>query len=71
MKIVGIIFIAAGILMCLFTSVSFIQKKKLVDFGPVEINKEENKTIGWPVLLGVGIGFLGLALVVSPKKQTN
>jgi hypothetical protein len=71
MKIVGIIFIAAGLLMCFFTSVSFTQKKKVVDLGPIEINKEENRTLGWPVLAGVGIGFLGIALVASAKKQTN
>lgn len=71
MKTVGIILIAAGILMCLFTSVNFTQKKKVLDVGPIEINKEENKTLGWPVLAGVGVGLVGVALLLSAKKITN
>jgi uncharacterized membrane protein YidH (DUF202 family) len=71
MKIIGIILIGVGILMCVFTSVNFTQKKKVADLGPIEINKTENKTIAWPVFAGIGIGVLGTVLVVLDAKKSS
>lgn len=39
MKIAGILLIIAGILMLIFRGFNFTQEKKLVDIGPLEINK--------------------------------
>ena len=69
MKIFGIILIAAGILMLVFRSFSFTQEKKVVDIGPVEINKKENKTIGWPIYAGAIALVAGLVLVVADRKS--
>ncbi len=46
MKAFGFILIVVGILMLVFTNISFTKKEKVVDLGPVEINKNEKKTIG-------------------------
>jgi hypothetical protein len=43
MKPLGIILIILGAVMCIFTSVNFTKETKVVDLGPVEINKKENK----------------------------
>jgi hypothetical protein len=68
MKILGIILIVTGVLMCVFTSFSFTKEKKVVDLGPLEINKKEDHTIGWPVYAGIGVGIFGIALVAMDKK---
>jgi hypothetical protein len=68
MKILGIILIVTGVLMCVFTSFSFTKEKKVVDLGPLEINKQEDHTIGWPVYAGIGVGIFGIALVAMDKK---
>lgn len=68
MKALGLVFIVAGILMCIFTSINFTQEKNIVDLGPLQINKKENKTIGWPVYAGIAVTVLGVALVVMDKK---
>jgi hypothetical protein len=68
MKTLGIILIVTGVLMCVFNSFSFTEKKKVVDLGPVEINKKENHTVGWPVYAGIGVGLFGIALLAMDKK---
>ena len=69
MKNLSIVLIIVGILMCVFTSFSFTKEKKIVDLGPLEINKKENKTVGWPVFAGIGVGLFGVALLASDKKK--
>lgn len=69
MRVAGFILILAGILMLIFRSFSFTKEKKLVDVGPVEINKKEKETVGWPVYAG-GIAVLaGVVLVIAGKKK--
>ena len=52
MRNLGIVLIVIGILMLLIPSINFTRKEKVVDIGPLEINKKENKTIAWPYLCG-------------------
>lgn len=69
MKPVGIILIVAGILMFVFGKISFSKKEKVVDIGPVEINKNEKKTIDWPNYAG-GIAVLaGAVLLFTDRKK--
>lgn len=70
MKTIGIILIVAGIAMLVFRGFSVQTEKKVVDLGPVEVNKKENKWIGWPVYAG-GIAIVaGIILVAMDKKKS-
>lgn len=70
MKVVGIILIVGGILMLIFRGFSFTQQKKLVDIGPLEINKQEKKSVGWPLYAG-GIALTaGVIILVAHKKKS-
>ena len=69
MKTLGICLIVLGVVMCIFTSVNFTKTEKVVDLGPVEINKKENKHIGWPVYAGIGVALIGVAVVASSKSR--
>jgi uncharacterized membrane protein HdeD (DUF308 family) len=70
-KIAGIILIVAGILMLVFRSFSFIQEKKVVDLGPVDINKKEKKTVTWPYYTGgIAIAAGALFLIGARKKES-
>ncbi len=69
MKIFGIILIAAGILMLVFKGFNFTQEKKVLDVGPLEINKKENKTVAWPMYAGIIALVGGVALVILDKKK--
>jgi hypothetical protein len=70
MKPFGIILIAAGILMFVFGKISFTKKEKVVDIGPVEINKNEKKTVDWPNYAG-GIAILaGVIVLFADRKKS-
>ena len=70
MNVVGIILIVGGILMLIFRGFSFTQQKKLVDIGPLEINKQEKKSVGWPLYAG-GIALAaGVIILVADKKKS-
>jgi hypothetical protein len=70
MKIAGIVLIVAGILMFVFGKVSFTKEKKVVDIGPVEINKKEKKTVDWPDYAGgIAVAAGVVFLLVSRKKE--
>ena len=68
MKVLGIILIVVGILMFIFRTVSFTKEKKVVDLGPLEVNKKEEKTIGWPIYAGAIAVIAGIVLVVVDKR---
>jgi hypothetical protein len=44
-------------------------KKNVVDIGPLEINRTENKWIGWPTYVGGFMAVVGVILVVSDRKR--
>jgi uncharacterized membrane protein len=67
MKLIGIILIIVGILMFVFRGVSFTKKEKVVDAGPIEINKKENKSLGWPVYAGAVVVVAGVVMVAMEK----
>ena len=69
MKPLGIILIVVGILMFVFTNINFTTEKKVVDLGPVEINKKEDKSIGWPIWAGGVAVIAGMVLIVADKRK--
>ena len=69
MKTVGLILIIAGIAMIIIRGFSVQTEKKVVDLGPVEVNKKENKWIGWPTYAGGIVAVVGVVLVLSGRKK--
>lgn len=69
MRTFGIVLIIAGILMMIFTGINFTTEKKVVDAGPIEINKKEDKRVGWPTYAGGIVAVVGVVLVVAGRKR--
>jgi len=69
MKVIGLILIIAGIAMLIFKSVTVTKKEKVVDLGPVEINREKPETIRWPYYTGGLAIVAGIVLVIAGKKK--
>ncbi len=69
MKVFGIVLLVIGIAMIIIRGISVPTKKKVVDLGPVEINKTENKYVGWPTYAGAIVAIGGLIILGTARKQ--
>lgn len=69
-KTSGIIIIALGITMMVYTGFTFITTKKVVDLGPIKINKEKNHLIQWPPIIGVLLTIGGIVLIARDIKKS-
>ena len=69
MKILGIILIVVGIAMVLIRGFSVQTEKKVLDVGPVEVNKKENRWVGWPTYVGGVVAVVGVVLLVGANKR--
>lgn len=69
MKSLGIVLIVVGIVMLVIRGFSVQTEEKVVDLGPLEVNKKENRWIGWPVYAG-GIAIVaGLIMVIADRRK--
>ena len=69
MKSIGIAVIVIGIVMMVFRSLHFTQEKKVADIGPLEINKQEEKTVNWPLYAGIAVTAAGVVILVAANKS--
>lgn len=65
----GIIIIVLGVLMMIYTGFNFITTEKVVDIGPIQIDKEKNHPIQWSPIVGLVLIVGGGALIVLNKKD--
>ncbi len=69
MRPLGLILIVAGIVMMVITGFNIVTKKKVVDLGPVEINKEEKTPISWSPIVGGILLVAGAAVLIVDNKK--
>ena len=60
--------IAIGILLMVYTGFNFVTREKVVDLGPVQINKKENHPVQWSPILGAVLIVGGIVVIVLDKK---
>ena len=70
-KGVGIALLVIGILMTIYTGFNYVTTEKVVDLGPIQINKEENHPVQWAPIVGVIIIVIGGILVVKGSSNKN
>lgn len=70
MKTLGIILIIAGILMVLIRGFYVQTDKEILDAGPIEITKKENRWIGWPTYVGAIVTVAGIVMVLGGKRRS-
>ena len=67
-KNLGIVLVVIGIIMMIYTGFSYVTTEKVVDIGPIEINKEENHPVKWSPIIG-GILLLGGIVLIATNKN--
>ena len=69
MKTLGIALLVLGLVMTVFTGFNVVTKKKVVDLGPVEINKEERTPVYWSPITGGILLVAGVIILVAGKRK--
>ncbi len=70
MKTLGIVLFVIGMIMTVFTGFNLITKEKVVDIGPLEINKEEKTPIYWSPVTGGILAAVGILIFVVNRKKS-
>ena len=52
-KSIGFLLIVIGGLMMVYTGFNYFTTEKVVDLGPIKINKEKEHFVGWSPIAGV------------------
>lgn len=67
----GVILVILGIVMMAYTGFNFVTREKVVDIGPLEIEKKQNNPVRWSPILGLVLLIGGVVVLVSSKGTTN
>lgn len=57
--------------MLIYSGFSFVTTEKVVDIGPIEINKEKNHSVQWPPIVGVVLLIGGVVVIALDKKTST
>ena len=69
MKTLAIALLVIGGNMMVFTGFNIVTKKKVVDLGKVEINKEEKTPVYWSPVTGGILLAAGVIVLVASKRK--
>lgn len=70
-KTAGIVLIIIGILMVAYNSFNFKTTEKVIDLGPIEVNKEVNHPMAWSPIIGVALAVGGVILLVVGSQKNS
>jgi uncharacterized membrane protein YidH (DUF202 family) len=67
-KNIGFVLIIIGAIMMFYTGFNYVTTEKVIDIGPIEINKQQSHPVQWSPILGVVLIIGGVVLIVKDKK---
>lgn len=68
-KAIGIVVIVIGIIMTIYTGFNYVTTEKVVDLGPIQINKKENHPMQWKPIVGMLIVAVGALVIIKADKS--
>ncbi len=69
MQKLGIIIIVLGILLTIFSGISFKREDTLVEVGDIELTQEKEESVNWPQWLGIASIVGGVVIVLVGRKN--
>jgi uncharacterized membrane protein YidH (DUF202 family) len=67
-RTLGIVVIAIGIIMMIYTGFNYVTSEKVVDLGPIKISAEKDHPVQWSPIVGVVLLVGGILIVITSKK---
>jgi len=67
-KILAVVLLVAGVLILVYRGFTYPEQHK-ADLGPLHVSVKEEKRVGLPVWLGVGLVVLGGGLLLVPRRR--
>jgi hypothetical protein len=67
-KLIGVLLIVFGIVALAIGGISYIDRDKVVDIGPLEVQTEERKNIPLSPIVGIGALAGGIVLVMAGSR---
>lgn len=67
-KTIGIILVVLGLVMMVYTGFTYVTTEKVVDIGPIEIEKKKNNPVEWSPIVGLVL-LVGGIIVISRHKK--
>ena len=68
MKKTGIAIIILGLILTVFTALTFFTKEKVVDIGDVHITRNKPHNLRWSPLIGIAVAGIGGVLLLVDSK---
>ena len=68
MKTLGIVLIVLGILAFIYTGFTYTTDETVAKVGPIEVEAERERTIGWSPIVGIILVVGGVIMIVADKK---
>ncbi len=65
----GLVVILIGFLMLAYTGFSYFTTEKVVDIGPIQINKEKKHNVNWSPIIGGILIVGGIIITIRDKKM--
>ena len=70
-KSIGFLLIVLGIAMMAYTGFNYVTTKKVVDIGPIQIDKKQNHFVEWSPIVGIVLLIGGVVIIVRGSKATT
>ena len=69
MKRAGIVIVILGLLLTIFTAITFFTRENVVDIGSIKISANKPHHLSWSPLIGLAVmGVGGVLILVSGKR---
>jgi len=70
MKKIGIGIVILGLILTIFTAVTFFTKERVAEIGDINIMANKRHHLNWSPLIGVAVmGIGGIVYLIFPKKK--
>jgi hypothetical protein len=68
MRAIAIVLIALGLVGLIYGGITWTQREKVVDFGPVEVTRNERKSVPLPPIVGGVCLVAGVLLLIGGRR---